>query len=459
MPTDSTLHQKINPATGEASEARPFLSEAELEACVSLAHAARQSWSRTSTVEDRAMLLRTIGKLHRERRHELARSVSEETGKPIAHARGEVDFTADIYTYYAEIAADLVRDEAIPLRTGSGSAILRRAPLGTILGIMPWNFPYYQVARFAAPNLAIGNPMILKHAPQCPDSAAQIERLFIDAGSRPGVYQNVYASVPQVAALIGDDRIQGVALTGSELAGAAVAEIAGRHLKKVVLELGGSDAFILLSTDDLDTAVSLAVRARLDNAGQACNSAKRFLVIDELYDEFVARFTTTFGRIVPGDPSLEATMLGPLSSIDAAERLRAQVDQAIASGARLAGGGDNAGVFFTPTVLTDVSASNPASQQEFFGPVAQIYRVGSEAEAIELANATPFGLGSYVFSTDATQARRVAEALDTGMVFINTVTGAGVELPFGGVKRSGIGRELGRLGADEFVNRQLIRTA
>lgn len=456
-PASEAQYQAVNPATGTAKPARPFIGDEQLAEVLGAADAARREWSRDSTAADRAKLLVEISRLHSDRRDALAAGVSEETGKPIRQALGEVDFSAQIYEYYAEIAADLVRDEPVRLRRGSGSAVIRRAPLGSILGIMPWNYPLYQVARFAAPNLAIGNPMLLKHAPQCPGTAEQIERIFGDAGCPTGVYQNVYASISQVAGLIADERIHGVALTGSERAGSAVAEIAGRHLKKVVLELGGSDPFILLSTDDLEAAVQAAVRARLDNAGQACNAAKRFIIIDELYDEFVSLLAAAFEGIRPGDPSHEDTFLGPLSSLEAAQRLRSQVDRAVAAGARLAYGGSSDGVLFEPTILTDVAQSNDAYREEFFGPVAQMHRAASEEEAIAIANDTPFGLGAYVFSTDPVQARRVAEQLEAGMVYINVVGAGGVELPFGGVKRSGIGRELGLLGADEFVNKQLIR--
>jgi succinate-semialdehyde dehydrogenase/glutarate-semialdehyde dehydrogenase len=450
-------YRTLNPATGEAGRTRAFISDSDLAEAICIADDTGRGWSRKSSSGERASLLAEIGRLHSERRDLLAGVISQETGKPQAQAIGEIDFAAQIYAYYAENTEELLRDEPIQLRHGHGSAVLRRAPLGTVLGIMPWNFPFYQVARFAAPNLVIGNPMLLKHAPQCPGSAEQIERIFHDAGCAQGVYRNIYASHSQVATVIADPRVHGVALTGSERAGSAVAEVAGRHLKKTVLELGGSDPFLLLSTDDLPAVVDAAVSARLDNAGQACNSAKRFIVIDELYDEFVERLVAAFALIHPGDPRNEDTVMGPLSSAGAAARLRCQIDRAVANGARIAGGGGNDGVWFEPTVLTDVAPSNEAYREEFFGPVAQVYRASSEDEAVRVANDTPFGLGSYVFSTDPAQARRVAERLEAGMVFVNIVGGGGVELPFGGVKRSGIGRELGRLGADEFVNKQLIR--
>jgi succinate-semialdehyde dehydrogenase/glutarate-semialdehyde dehydrogenase len=322
---------------------------------------------------------------------------------------------------------------------------------------MPWNFPYYQVARFAGPNLIIGNTILLKHAPQCPESAAAIQQIYLDAGFPDGAYVNIYATNDQIASVIADPRVRGVSLTGSERAGAAVAEIAGRNLKKVVLELGGSDPFILLSTDDLDAAVEGAVAARLDNSGQSCNAAKRFIVIDELYESFLEKFTAAITATTPGDPTSAETELGPLSSDTAAARLQDQLDRAVAGGARVVAGGKRDGNFFAPTVLADVTPDNDAYHEEFFGPVATVYRVGSEDEAVTLANDTPFGLGSYLFTTDSEQAMRVADRIDAGMVWVNIVLGDGAELPFGGVKRSGFGRELGRFGADEFVNKKMIR--
>jgi succinate-semialdehyde dehydrogenase / glutarate-semialdehyde dehydrogenase len=322
---------------------------------------------------------------------------------------------------------------------------------------MPWNYPYYQVARFAGPNLVIGNPILLKHAPQCPESAEAIEEIYVEAGFPKDAYINIYATNEQIEWVIGDPRVRGVSLTGSERAGAAVAEIAGRNLKKVVLELGGSDPFILLGTDDLDATVESAVAGRLENTGQACNAAKRFIVVDDLYEPFVEKFTAALTAVKPGDPTSADTTIGPLSSTTAADRLEDQVKRAVDQGAKLVAGGERDGNFYSTTILTDISPENDAYREEFFGPVASIYRVGSEEEAVELANDTPFGLGSYVMTNDRDQALRVADRIEAGMVFVNAVGAEGAELPFGGVKRSGFGRELGRFGADEFVNKKLIR--
>jgi succinate-semialdehyde dehydrogenase/glutarate-semialdehyde dehydrogenase len=322
---------------------------------------------------------------------------------------------------------------------------------------MPWNFPYYQVARFAGPNLVVGNPILLKPARQCPESADAIQKMFAEAGFPDGAYETILVSNDQIADAIADPRVRGVSLTGSEQAGAAVAEIAGRNLKKVVLELGGSDPFILLGAEDLEEAVEAAVAGRLDNTGQSCNAAKRFIVADELYDDFLDKFTAKMTATEPGDPMSEDAEMGPLSSASAAETLQDQLDRAVAQGAKVAAGGDRKDNYFSSTVLVGVTPQNDAYHEEFFGPVASVFRVGSEEEAIELANDTPFGLGSYVFSDDPEQALRVADSLDTGMVYVNGVGADGPELPFGGVKRSGFGRELGKYGMDEFVNKKLIR--
>jgi succinate-semialdehyde dehydrogenase / glutarate-semialdehyde dehydrogenase len=444
----------VNPATGETLKEYPTISDGDLDAAIGRAFEAHRTWA--STVEERAAALKRVAELHTERAQELGEIIVREMGKPIEQAVGEVEFSAAIYEYYADNAAKLLADEPIEPAEGGGTAVVRRSSYGVLLGIMPWNYPYYQVARFAGPNLVIGNTILLKHAPQCPESAAAMEAIFHEAGFPQDAYINIYATNDQIATVIADPRVRGVSLTGSERAGAAVAEIAGRNLKKVVLELGGSDPFILLSTDDLDATVEAAVGARLENSGQACNAAKRFIVVDELYDAFLEKFTKALTDVPAADPTAEGTTVGPLSSATAADRLEEQVKRAVDQGATLTGGGRE-GNFFSTGVLTGVTPDNDAYREELFGPVAQVYRVGSEEEAVELANDTPFGLGSYVFTTDEDQALRVADRIDAGMVFVNAVGAEGAELPFGGVKRSGFGRELGRFGADEFVNKKLIR--
>jgi succinate-semialdehyde dehydrogenase / glutarate-semialdehyde dehydrogenase len=449
----------VNPATGETVKEYPEISDEELRAAIDRCDRASKSWPGSTSVADRAALVRKVSELHSERRQELAEIAVREMGKPIEQALMEVDFAAMIYGFYADNAEDLMADEPIELSEGEGSAVIRRSPYGVLLGIMPWNFPYYQVARFAGPNLVIGNTILLKHAPQCPESAEVMQKIFDDAGFPEGCYENVYASNEQIEWVIADPRVHGVSVTGSERAGSAVASIAGKHLKKVVLELGGSDPFILLGTDDLDEAVTAAAEARLDNTGQSCNAAKRFIVVDELYDDFLEKFKEQLGGAKPGDPTEEDTAVGPLSSQTAADRLEDQVKRAIENGAEVVVGGNRDGNFFEPTILTGIKPGDEASQEEFFGPVAQVYKVSSEEEAVELANQTPFGLGSYVMTTDKEQAERVADRIEAGMVYVNLVGADAPELPFGGFKRSGFGRELGRYGADEFVNKKLIRSA
>jgi succinate-semialdehyde dehydrogenase/glutarate-semialdehyde dehydrogenase len=420
-----------------------------MEAAIAAAAKAFREWGTTTTVAERAALTRRVAELHTERREQLADIMVREMGKPLDQALGEIDFSAAIYEFYADNAEKFLADEPIDLLAGEGSAVIVRRPVGVILGIMPWNFPEYQVARFAGPNLTLGNTVVLKHAPQCPESAEALQQIFDDAGFPKGAYVNVYATNEQIAAAIADPRIQGVSLTGSERAGAAVAEIAGRNLKKVVLELGGSDPFIVFSTDDLDATVDAAVAARMGNTGQACNAAKRIIVDAKLYDEFLEKFTA---KVLGA-----ADELSPLSSKAAAQNLARQVDAAVAAGATLASNGERKGAWFPPGILTGITKDSPAYREELFGPVAQVYKVSSEDEAVALANDIPFGLGSYLFTTDAEQADRVAEKIEAGMVFVNVVEADGVELPFGGVKRSGFGRELGRYGIDEFVNKKLIR--
>lgn len=447
----------VNPATGETLATYETITDDALEAAIAQADSAYRAW-RDVPVAERAARIRRVAELHRERRDELAAIIVREMGKPLAAALGEVDFAADITEYYADNAETITADQPLEI-LGEGSAVIRRSPLGVLLGIMPWNFPYYQVARFAAPNIVIGNTILLKHAPQCPESAAAIEKMYADAGLGDGVYTNVFATNDQAARIIADPRVQGVSVTGSERAGAAVAAVAGQNLKKVALELGGSDPFIVLSTDDLDATVEAAVEARMDNNGQSCNAPKRFIVQEGLYDAFLEKFTAKMTEAKMGDPFAEDTVLGPLSSVAAAERLQAQIDRAVAQGAKLVAGGKRDGAFVEPTVLTDVTPEMDVYREELFGPAGVVYKVADEDEAVRIANDTSFGLGSYVYTTDPDQAQRIADKIDAGMVYVNIVLADSPELPFGGVKRSGTSREMGLLAADEFVNKKLIRVA
>src|SRR5215217_3071511 len=384
------MYAVVNPATGEKLEEYPEISDDELDAAIGRAWEARAALG-SLTVAERAAKINRVGELHLERRETLAAIAVKEMGKPMEQALGEVDFCGDIYKYYAERAEDFLKDEPIELIAGEGTAVIRRSAMGPLLGIMPWNFPYYQVARFAGPNLIVGNPVLLKPAPQCPGSAEAIQAMYEEAGLADGAHQTILATHEQIAEkVIPDPRVRGVSVTGSERAGAAVAEVAGRNLKKVVLEMGGSDPFILLATENLDEAVDAVVEARLDNTGQSCNAAKRFIVADELYEPFLEKFTAAMTAVEPGDPTSSDSEIGPLSSTAAADRLEDQVKRAVDQGAKVVTGGGRKDNFFEPTVLTDIDPDNDAYREELFGPVAQIYRVSSEEEAVKLANDTPF---------------------------------------------------------------------
>lgn len=410
-------YQVVNPATGETGATMPPLNDVELDATIGRAHAARTALSALGP-EERAALLLRAAELHEERKEELAQIIVREMGKPLWQARGEVGFVVLIYRYYGTEGAAFLADEVLDSQRGR-TAIVRTAPLGALLGIMPWNFPVYQIARFVAPNLLAGNPILLKPASQCPESSAAIAEILRDAGFPVGAYENLFVESGRIERVIADPRVRGVSLTGSEAAGRAVGALAGKHLKPVVLELGGSDPFIVLSVDRMEDAVSAALNSRLHNSGQACNGAKRFIVIDELYTAFRDAFVAALAAAPAGDPLEKGVRVGPMSSVDAAAELAQQVSRAVDEGARLTlGDGAANGAYFGATVLEEVPIGSETSQAEFFGPVAQFYRVANEAEAIALANDIPFGLGSYLFTTDREQAFRVADKLDTGMVYV-----------------------------------------
>ncbi len=452
-------YKVVNPATNQVEREFPAATDAEIEQVLDRSARAYQSW-RTTAKDERTKVLQRVAELYKERIDELAALITREMGKPTREAKGEIALVISIYRYYADQGPELLKDTPLSPRAG-GTALIRKEPVGSLLGIMPWNFPYYQVARLAAPNLMAGNTIILKHAPQCPESALAMEQIFHDAGLPQDAYINVFATNEQVADMIADPRVAGVSVTGSERAGAAVAEVAGRNLKKVVLELGGSDPFIVLDSDDISATVKAAVAGRMGNAGQACNAAKRIIVVGDLYDEFASQFTAAMSALHPGDPTDPASDLGPLSSEGAARLLMDQIGDAVDKGATLRTGGkrvDRPGAFVEPTVLTDVTPEMRAYHEELFGPAAVIYRVPDVAAAVELANSSSFGLGGVVFSSDPDQAAEVADLLDTGMVWINSPQGSMADLPFGGTKRSGVGRELGAYGIDEFVNKKLIYT-
>jgi succinate-semialdehyde dehydrogenase / glutarate-semialdehyde dehydrogenase len=454
-----SLYQVVNPATGETVSEYPTATDASIADVLERVHESYESYRKTSKA-DRAKILHLVADIYQDRADALAAIITREMGKTTAEALGEIAFVVGIYRYYANEGPRLLADAPLASNTG-GTAWIRKAPVGALLGIMPWNYPYYQVARFAAPNIMIGNTILLKHAPQCPESALAMEGIFQEAGLQADAYINIFATNEQVAKIIADPRICGVSVTGSERAGTAVAAIAGENLKKVVLELGGSDPFIVLDTNDLTKVVAEAVGARMENGGQACNASKRFIVSDAIYDDFVERFTTAMASCKTGDPTLPETMYGPLSSEQAARHLQEQVDDAVSKGATVMTGGhrmSGPGAFFEPSVLTDVVPGMRAFSEELFGPVAVIYRVHSANEAVALANDTSYGLGASVYTANEEVALEIADQLDTGMVWINSPEGGGPELPFGGTKRSGVGRELGPYGIEEFVNKKLIHT-
>jgi succinate-semialdehyde dehydrogenase/glutarate-semialdehyde dehydrogenase len=409
-------------------------------------------------VEERAGIVARAAELFEERADELAAIMTLEMGKRINEGRGEIGIVVDIFRYYAENGPALLADE--PLDIKGGKAVISKSPIGALLGIMPWNFPCYQVARFVAPNLVLGNTILLKHASICPRSARAIEAVLRDAGVPDDVYVNTFASSRQVPAILADPRIQGVSLTGSEQAGVSVAAEAGRHLKKTVLELGGSDPLIILDTDDLDETVNATATARMRNCGQSCNAPKRMIVLADIYDEYVDRLTKRVAEYyVPGDPADPQTRLPPLASIAAADEVAVQIAKAVEQGATLRTGGHRIepGAYLEATVLTDVAPGMDAYYEEIFGPVVIVFRAETEDDAVRLANDTPFGLGASVWGTDPERLRRVAERIDAGMVYLNRAGGSQADLPFGGVKRSGIGRELGPAGIEEFMNKKSIR--
>ena len=453
------MYQVVNPATGKVENEYPTATDAEVSDVLGRAERGYTSWRRTP-MEERAGILRRVSQLYRDRSAELAAIITREMGKVTKAARGELQFVSAIYKYYADNGAALLEDQ--PLASNlPGTAWVRKTPIGALLGIMPWNYPYYQVARFAAPNLMIGNTIVLKHAPQCPESALAMEQLFRDAGLPEDAYINIFASNEQVAGMIADPRIAGVSVTGSERAGSAVAAAAGQNLKKVVLELGGSDPFIVLDGADLPKVARTAAAARMENGGQACNASKRMIVADAIYDDFMREFTAAMSSYVTGDPTDPATSYGPLSSEQAARNLMTQIDDAVSKGATVHLGGhriDGPGAFVEATVLSGVTPEMRAYREELFGPAAVVYRVAGADEAVELANSSAFGLGGAVFCSDEKLAVEVADRLDVGMAWVNTAELGGPELPFGGTKRSGVGRELGPLGIDEFVNKKLIHT-
>ncbi len=450
-------YQSINPFTGELLQTFDQHTDAQMESALAKADSTFQNvWSR-ATFRDRAKVVRRAASLMLERKESLARLAAIEMGKRISEGRDEVELSAAILRYYADHAETLLAPQVID--TKIGDAHLEFSLLGVLIGVQPWNFPYYQLARFAAPNLMAGNVLLVKHSSGVPQCALAFEQLFTDAGAPRGAYTNLFVTSDQVGALIDDPRTKGVALTGSEQAGEALASRAGKNLKRSTMELGGSDAFIVLEDCDLEFAVKMAVLGRIGNVGQTCIGAKRFIVVGPRAEQFLNAFRDALGQLKPGDPSDESTTLGPLASEGALNLLLKQVREAVAHGTRVFAGGDripHRGAFMQPTILTDVTPDNPAFRQEFFGPVALFFPARNEEEAIAIANNSPFGLGGSVYTSDIEHGKRVASRIETGMVFVNYPFISAPELPFGGIKRSGYGKELSSLGIQEFVNKKLI---
>jgi len=449
----------INPYTGELVKTFPNATDAEARNAVAEAQEAFLKWREMSFAE-RGAILRKAAEILRRDKAKHAALITLEMGKITAEAESEIAFSADILEYYAEHAGRLLAPHKLHVTNKTdGEATLIYQPLGVLLAIEPWNFPYYQVARVLAPQLAAGNALLLKHASCVPQCAAAFETVMHEAGMPRGVFRNLYATREQVSAIIADPRVKGVALTGSEKAGAAVAAEAGAAVKKSTLELGGSDAFVVLADADLPKTVKWAVAGRHRNAGQVCTASKRMIIDAALYDEFLQNYKKTVAELVAGDPSDPRTTLAPLSSQKAADRLKDMIKQAVAHGAKAEEVGAKVpvkGAFVQPTILTEVAEDNPARYWEFFGPVSMLFRARDEADAIRIANDTPFGLGGSVYTSNPKHGVEVAEKINTGMVFINRPTASSVDLPFGGINRSGYGRELTGLGLKEFVNHKVI---
>jgi succinate-semialdehyde dehydrogenase/glutarate-semialdehyde dehydrogenase len=450
-------YQSVNPYNGKIIKTFDECTDLQLEDALVTAADCFESWRHTSFA-DRAAIVNKAAEIMRKRSEEFARPMTLEMGKLIGQAHGEVLLSADILEYYATNAETFLAPQH--LKPSSGEAMIESTPFGVLFGIQPWNFPYYQLARFAAPNLMAGNVVMVKHASCVPQCAINFEKLWLEAGAPVGAYTNLLISHDQVNRVIDDPRIKGIALTGSVEAGKSVAERAGQNLKKTTMELGGNDAFIVLDDADVDKTVEWAVWAKMNNMGQCCVAAKRFIVVEKLADRFLEQFKAALMEFKPGDPMNPATTLGPLSTEPALLKLLNQVDEAVARGAEIVLGGnriDREGFFMQPTILDNIKPDNPAYREEFFGPVALFFRVKDEGEAVALANDSDFGLGGSVFTQDIEGGKFLANRIDTGMVFINHPTWTACDLPFGGIKNSGYGRELSSLGIQEFVNKKLIR--
>ena len=449
----------INPFTGELIKEFPNATDAEVTEAIESAHQAFLSWRNTSFA-NKAEILNRAAALLRDSKRRYAELLTLEMGKVIGEAEAEVELSAQILEYYAEHAERLLAPQKLPVADpAEGEALLVNEPLGVLLAIEPWNFPYYQIARILAPQLSAGNTLLLKHASNVPQCAAAFESLMRDAGLPQGAFQNLYATRDQVEQIINSPKVHGVALTGSEGAGAVIASQAGKALKKSTLELGGSDAFIVLEDAELEKTIDWAVFGRHWNAGQVCVSSKRMILVEAIYDKFMEGYTKGVAALKAGDPMDPNTTLAPLSSQGAADEVKQKIREAVEHGATATEVGPKVpeqGAFVQPTILTNVTPDNPAYYWEFFGPVSMILKAKDEQEAIAIANDSPFGLGGSVFTADEQRGLAVAKQVSTGMMFVNHPTMVKADLPFGGIRRSGYGRELIDLGLKEFVNHKLI---
>ena len=445
------------PADGKLRESFPNISDKDFITKIAAAQTCFETW-RHKTYHERAIIIAKAAGILHERGDEFARLATIEMGKRIDEARGEVAFSSRILAYYAKNAEKFLT--SVTLHPAHGEAHMESSPIGIIFCIEPWNFPYYQLARIAGPHLMAGNVLLVKPAAIVPQCAIAFEELLIEAGAPAGLYTNLLISHDQADYVVDDPRIKGVALTGSVAAGKSIAARAGKNVKISCMELGGNDAFIVLEDADLDHAVQWAVWGRMYNAGQTCCAAKRFIVVEKLAGKFLEKFKTALSALKAGDPMDKNTTLGPLSSEEALLQLLEEVKKAVAHGAKILIGGkriDRPGFYMEPTILTDITTDNPAFGTEFFGPVAMFFTVKDEDEAISLANNSEFGLGGSVFTKDVARGKRVASRVETGMMFINNIDWTDADLPFGGIKNSGYGRELGDMGIQEFVNKKLVR--
>ena len=449
----------VNPATNEKLKSFDEMSKDEIETVINQSDITYQSWRKT-TYKQRSELLHKVAQILRIRKENLAELITTEMGKLIGESKAEIELSADIFDYYAENAEKFLADKI--LRPKYGEALIRYSPIGVLMGVQTWNFPFYQVARFAAPNIMIGNTILLKHASNVPQCGIALSEIFKEAGAPHGLYINLLIPGNKISRLLADERIKGASLTGSEQAGASLAEAAGKNIKKSVLELGGSDPFIVLDDANIDKTIYWAVIARMNNTGQCCVAAKRFIIMESVYFEFLNKFKAALLALKVGDPMDNETELGPLVSEEALTNLLDQINRSVKAGARIELGGrriDRSGAYMEATILSDINKNNPVYSQELFGPVALLFKVRTVEEAISLANDTSYGLGASIFTSDIRQGKLIADQIDSGMVFINHPTWTQADLPFGGTKRSGYGRELSEFGTEEFVNKKLIRTS